>query len=50
VDNTVVFEGDTVVVADTAAGADVRYQVLCRAHYRSGDLGLRTAPEQLSFD
>lgn len=33
-------EGDQVVVADTDAGQDeVRYQVLCRHHYREGDLG-----------
>jgi thymidine kinase len=38
----VVREGDTVVIADTAdtgRNADVRYQVLCRAHYRAGNLG-----------
>ncbi len=37
----VVRAGDTVVVADTAsdASAPVRYQVLCRRHYRAGDLG-----------
>ena len=33
-------EGEQVVIGDTAAGdADVRYQVLCRRHYRAGDLG-----------
>ncbi len=42
--------GDTVVVADTAHQDEVRYQVLCRAHYRSGQLGERTVGEQLSFD
>lgn len=42
VGDRVVREGDTVVVADTAHSAEVRYQVLCRAHYRSGDLGVRT--------
>lgn len=33
--------GDTVVVADTDTGAaaTVRYQVLCRRHYRTGELG-----------
>lgn len=41
VGDRVVREGDTVVVADTARTAEVRYQVLCRAHYRSGDLGVR---------
>jgi len=33
-------EGEQVVIGDTASGtADVRYQVLCRRHYRAGDLG-----------
>ncbi|MGI8879602.1 MAG: thymidine kinase [Jatrophihabitans sp.] len=38
---TIVRDGDTVVVADTdaAAAGTVRYQVLCRRHYRTGDLG-----------
>ena len=31
-------EGDQVVVGDTATD-EVRYQVLCRRHYRAGDLG-----------
>lgn len=37
----VVREGEQIVVGDTAADnlADVRYQVLCRRHYRSGQLG-----------
>jgi thymidine kinase len=37
----VVREGDTVVVADTAASDafTVHYQVLCRRHHRRGDLG-----------
>jgi len=30
--------GEQVIIADTDE-ADVRYQVLCRRHYRSGDLG-----------
>ncbi|WP_460439619.1 thymidine kinase [Amycolatopsis stemonae] len=52
-DGEVVREGDTVVVADTeqsvvessalagfeAENATLRYQVLCRRHFRSGDLG-----------
>jgi thymidine kinase len=40
--------GETVVVADTAPeGANqVRYQVLCRAHFRAGDLGPDPAPGQ----
>jgi thymidine kinase len=33
-------EGEQVVIGDTSSGtADVRYQVLCRRHYRAGDLG-----------
>jgi len=40
VDGQVVREGATVVIADTDQAARVRYQVLCRAHYRAGDLGL----------
>jgi thymidine kinase len=34
-------EGEQVVIGDTGAGgaAQVRYQVLCRRHHRSGDLG-----------
>jgi thymidine kinase len=31
--------GEQVVIADTREADDVRYQVLCRRHYRSGDLG-----------
>ena len=58
VDGAMVREGDTVVVADTAvedpaAGPDgshhepaVRYQVLCRTHYRHGDLGPATPAVQ----
>lgn len=59
-------EGDTVLVADTAAAPDpagtqrepanttppatVRYQVLCRRHYRLGDLGVAPGVQgQLSF-
>ncbi|CAL9477527.1 Thymidine kinase [Actinosynnema sp. ALI-1.44] len=39
-DGDVVRAGDTVLVADTAATTEeVRYQVLCRRHYRTGDLG-----------
>ena len=57
VDGRVVREGDTVVVADTAAetpaispsgGAEpeaVRYQVLCRRHHRTGELGRSTGEE-----
>ena len=32
-------EGEQVVIGDTAGDADVRYQVLCRRHYRAGELG-----------
>lgn len=51
----VVREGDTVVVADTVAdtvdgAAEVHYQVLCRAHHRRGDLGVRTSAGQLALD
>lgn len=54
-DGRLVREGDTVLVADTGtggmAGVPVRYQVLCRRHYRSGDLGpARPAPGQLALD
>lgn len=50
VDGRVVREGDTVVVADTAA-ADIHYQVLCRTHHRRGDLGGTVAGRgQLTLD
>ncbi|WP_019030983.1 thymidine kinase [Salinispora arenicola] len=39
VNGQVVREGAQVVVGDTAYTAQVRYQVLCRRHYRAGDLG-----------
>jgi len=39
VDGVVAREGEQVVVADTGRSADVRYQVLCRTHHRSGNLG-----------
>ncbi|HEY0494200.1 MAG TPA: thymidine kinase [Kutzneria sp.] len=48
-------EGDTVLVADTDhAGPDhlreVRYQVLCRRHFRTGELAAEpVSPAQLSF-
>lgn len=52
-DGRVLREGGTVLVADTdAAGADgpaVRYQVLCRRHFRSGDLGPAAPQGQLSL-
>lgn len=44
VDGMLARSGDQVVVADTAAGADVRYQVLCRTHHRNGDLGPASEP------
>jgi thymidine kinase len=60
VDEVMVREGATVVVADTAPavvpGADegpspaVRYQVLCRRHHRRGELGPTAAgPGQLAL-
>jgi thymidine kinase len=46
VNGVVVYEGETVVVGDTAAsdaqplfGDAVRYELLCRRHFRHGDLG-----------
>ena len=46
----IVRDGATVVVADTGAGepdaTSVRYQVLCRAHHRSGTLGPEPGPER----
>jgi thymidine kinase len=45
VNGDVVYEGDTVVVGDTNRmeaplfGDSVRYELLCRLHFRSGDLG-----------
>ncbi|MBA3523843.1 MAG: thymidine kinase [Geodermatophilaceae bacterium] len=43
-----VTEGEQVLIADTDGGAETRYQVLCRMHYRGGDLGPSPAgPEQL---
>lgn len=51
VDGRVVREGDTVVVADTARDAPVRYQVVCRRHFRAGLLGPGAAgPGQLRLD
>nr|WP_320068778.1 thymidine kinase [Micromonospora sp. RTGN7] len=41
VDGRVVREGEQVVIGDTMDSAEVRYQVLCRRHYRAGDLGDR---------
>jgi thymidine kinase len=45
VNGKVVYEGDVVVVGDTSADAEplfgdtVRYELLCRRHYRSGTTG-----------
>jgi thymidine kinase len=46
VNGIVVYEGDTVVVGDTRKsgaqplfGDDVRYELLCRSHFRTGDMG-----------
>ncbi len=41
VNDTVARHGEQVVIGDTADEAEVRYQVLCRRHYRGGDLGPR---------
>jgi thymidine kinase len=49
VDGVLVKEGSQVMVADTvatpAAAAHVRYQVLCRRHWRDGDLGADSAAQ-----
>jgi thymidine kinase len=43
-------EGDTVLVADTDHADEVRYQVLCRRHFRTGELAAEpVSPAQLSF-
>jgi thymidine kinase len=46
VNGVVVYEGDTVVVGDTRNtdaqplfGDSVRYELLCRSHFRNGELG-----------
>jgi thymidine kinase len=46
VNGTITYTGETIVVGDTAADAAqplfgdvVRYELLCRRHYRSGELG-----------
>ena len=51
-DGRVMRDGDTVLVADTDGSVPpsvVRYQVLCRRHYRTGDLGRPVADGQLSL-
>jgi len=51
VDGVVAREGEQVVIGDTGSGtADVRYQVLCRRHYRSGDLGPRDAGREAGVE
>jgi thymidine kinase len=43
-------EGDTVLVADTDHADEVRYQVLCRRHFRLGELAAEpVSPAQLSL-
>ncbi|MFY1694002.1 thymidine kinase [Solwaraspora sp. WMMA2101] len=42
VDGVVARHGEQVVIGDTVDHADVRYQVLCRRHHRTGDLGPAT--------
>jgi thymidine kinase len=46
VNGDITYEGETVVVGDTGEGGEqplfgdiVRYELLCRAHYRAGELG-----------
>jgi len=45
VNGTITYEGETVVVGDTDEadqplfGDSVRYELLCRSHYRNGELG-----------
>jgi thymidine kinase len=39
IDGAVAREGQQVVIGDTVNSAEVRYQVLCRRHHRTGDLG-----------
>jgi thymidine kinase len=51
VDGQLVREGDTVVVADTVHDSrSVHYEVPCRTHYHSGDLGPEPVGEQLTLD
>ncbi|MFM7684470.1 MAG: thymidine kinase [Actinomycetota bacterium] len=47
VNGEIVYEGETVVVGDTGSAGDqplfgdvVRYELLCRTHYRGGELGV----------
>ena len=52
VEGRVIREGETVVVADTDQSGEVRYQVLCRMHYRRGQLSDATVmpSDQLALD
>lgn len=53
-DGLMVTEGSQVVVGDTADGAEVRYEVLCRAHHRRRMTATRAkatlSPDPLPFD
>lgn len=54
VDGLMVTEGSQVVVGDTAAGEEVRYEVLCRMHHRRRMTATRAratlSPDPLPFD
>lgn len=54
VDGLMVTEGSQVVVGDTAAGGEVRYEVLCRLHHRRRMTATRAkatlSPDPLPFD
>jgi Thymidine kinase len=39
VNGVIAREGEQVVIGDTDAAAEIRYQVLCRRHHRRGELG-----------
>ncbi|MEU9884157.1 thymidine kinase [Sphaerisporangium sp. NPDC051011] len=47
VDGVMVRTGEQVVIADTD-GSQVHYRVLCRRHYRNGDLGASEAQPRLA--
>lgn len=54
VDGVMVTEGDQVVVGDTAGGATVSYEVLCRRHHRARESAavgrMDLTPDPLPFD
>lgn len=54
VNGLMVTEGSQVVVGDTAAGGEVRYEVLCRAHHRRRVTAVKAkatlSPDPLPFD